>query len=228
MKKTSALTLQEINDLIRKYNSELRKLEYQAEKIQEALFELQHMVGQMEGFSIEAPKTVAENKFLTLDVTPSGSEQKAEQTGPKRRGRKKKSESSTTAPAPAPATAKTGKKGKTTQKSQGASRAVARAEGKKSGYKLSEWDNFILETLEKKGKSLINSEFYELAKEFVEENSISISNVELRGKLTRSLHKLANKRGSIVKVDFPGKGYAYALENWLDANGEIFAKYTRS
>lgn len=226
MKKPSILSLQEINDLISKYNSELRKLEYQATKIQEALYDLQRMSVNIEGLQLEAPKTLAEGKFETLEATPAASaEQPA--TAPKRRGRKKKSE---TEKKPAAAKSKRGRKPgvKATKQVPKAQPTDQQPEGKRGGYKLSIWDQFILDTLSTKGITLINSEIYNLAKDYAQDNDIDISNVELRGKLSRSIHKLANKRGEIIKVEFPGKGYAYALQNWVDGNGELHQKYQRN
>ncbi len=58
--------------------------------------------------------------------------------------------------------------------------------------------------------------------------NMNISRSQLRGKINRSIHKLTHKRGILVKVSFPGKGYAYALSSWFDENGKLLLKHKRT
>jgi hypothetical protein len=74
---------------------------------------------------------------------------------------------------------------------------------------------------------LVNAQILELAKVRVEKEKLDLNDQQLRGKLNRSIHKLANKRGNLVKVDYPGKGFAYGLPNWTDKNNEIKKKYLK-
>jgi hypothetical protein len=220
MKKSSVLSLQEINDLIGKYNSELRKLEYQAGKIQEALFELQSMLGMPDRLPLEAPRSVDVEKFETLDVPAKSSSglPMAEQAPVvrKRRGRKPKA-------ANEKIIAEKGKK-----KTGGKEKKTGTPSGeKKPGYRLSQWDTFLLDTLADAGTTLINSELNERAQAYARNNGMDMSASDISGKLSRSIHKLANRRGVLVKMKYPGKGYAYALLDWIDEQGELLPRFQR-
>jgi len=97
-----------------------------------------------------------------------------------------------------------------------------------SGYRLSDWDYFILESLKEANMALVNSEFFKLAAKRIKEENINISRSQLHGKLNRSIHKLTHKRGILVKVSFAGKGFAYALSSWFDDNDKLLLKYKRT
>ena len=99
--------------------------------------------------------------------------------------------------------------------------------GTSKGYRLSDWDKFIIESLIDAQGPLINSDFMELAFEKNRNSKEVLSEDVVRGKLTRSIHKLANKRREITKINFSGKGFAYALPDWLNAKGELKTKYRR-
>jgi hypothetical protein len=45
--------------------------------------------------------------------------------------------------------------------------------------------------------------------------------------LNRSIHKLTHRRGILIKVPYEGKGYAYALSNWVDEGGNLLEDYKR-
>ena len=92
--------------------------------------------------------------------------------------------------------------------------------------KLSPWDQFILTTLEEGDKVLIMSEFLEIVKENLAEAK-GWTEAKIKSKLNAVFHKLANKKGSIVKVSFQGRGFAYALPRWLNPAGELKKKYRR-
>ncbi len=92
--------------------------------------------------------------------------------------------------------------------------------------KLSPWDQFILSTLEEGDKVLIMSEFLEIVKENLAEAK-GWTEAKIKSKLNAVFHKLANKKGSIVKVSFQGRGFAYALPRWLNPAGELKKKYRR-
>lgn len=97
-----------------------------------------------------------------------------------------------------------------------------------SGYRLSDWDYFILDSLKEAGMSLVNSEFFKLAAKRIKQENIDVSRSQLHGKINRSIHKLTHKRGILVKVPFSGKGFAYALSSWFDENGKLLLKYKRT
>ncbi len=193
--KYTSLTYLEINDLIRKYQSELRKLEFQISHTKKTISELQNL--QQQGST-------------ELDVHPSSSpaeeeiyEFPAEEKVEKKNQRKKQNQTES-------------KKEAVTLPKQ------------KRGYRLSEWDLFILEKLEEKGHILVNADFFDLALPFVKEKNLDLDDTQIRGKISRSIHKLANKRNEIIKTNFPGKGYAYGLKSWFNAQGKLKKKYFKN
>lgn len=77
----------------------------------------------------------------------------------------------------------------------------------KGGYKLSDWDIFLLETIQNSEVPLINQElFVEAKKSFPD-----LDEAEIKGKISRSIHKLANKRKVLKKHRYEGRGFAYTV-----------------
>ncbi|NRB54219.1 MAG: hypothetical protein HRU41_41610 [Saprospiraceae bacterium] len=92
--------------------------------------------------------------------------------------------------------------------------------------KLSPWDEFIITTLQTKDKVLIMSEFLDIVQsEF--DGAKGWTEAKIKSKLNAVFHKLANKKGNIVKISFEGRGFAYALPKWLNPAGELKKKYRR-
>ena len=98
----------------------------------------------------------------------------------------------------------------------------------KNGYKLSSWDQFIIDSLNKKQHVLITKDFIELSKEKAEKNQTAFDIKEVKNMLNRSLHKMTNKRSDLIKTKYDGKGFAYALPNWVNqSNKNLKKKYQR-
>lgn len=211
------LTPLEVRDLISRYQSDLRKLEYQIHKVHQILEELQ-------GYAPQAQEKYIDEPILRGLPSAEASEEKGGETtdqeapqnvptakGRKtRRGRPKKM-GSDTAPG----------------KVEGSASSPAAAEPKVEqgkGYRLSEWDLFVVNCLLAEEQSLITSDFLVAAENSAE---ITADAKEIKIKLNRSLHKLANKKGILVKVEYSGRGYAYALAKWLNSKGELPKKYAR-
>ena len=92
--------------------------------------------------------------------------------------------------------------------------------------KLSPWDEFIISTLQQKEQVLVMNEFLDIVKaDFA--GAKGWPEVKIKSKLNAVFHKLANKKGNIVKISFEGRGFAYALPKWLNAAGELKKKYRR-
>ncbi len=92
--------------------------------------------------------------------------------------------------------------------------------------KLSPWDEFIITTLQTKDKVLIMSEFLDIVKsDFA--GAKGWTEAKIKSKLNAVFHKLANKKGNIIKISFDGRGFAYALPKWLNPAGELKKKYRR-
>lgn len=173
------LSKPEVRSLIEKYESELKKLMYQATKVRETILELRAQAG------ITEP-TLADEHFIfdelkkkssVADLLKSNIEVDLPETG--------------------------------------------------TGYRLSKWDHFILDSLRGTNMTLVNSELFKLATQQVKEEGLGLSEVQLRGKLNRSIHKLTHRRGILLKIPYEGKGYAYALSTWLDEEGKLLEIHER-
>ena len=92
--------------------------------------------------------------------------------------------------------------------------------------KLSPWDQFIIDTLEDKGKVMIMSEILEIVSNDFQEAQ-GLGEAKIKSKLNAVFHKLANKKGALVKINFEGRGFAYALPGWLNGAGELKKKHRR-
>ena len=148
----------------------------------------------------------SENGTPTAETTPQL----------KKRGRPKKTEAVATKPAKAT-------KGR--KKAAPQMRSLKEEESKPKGYRLSDWDLFILNTLKASKKVLITSDFMKKAKTKIKKENLEIDEQTLNGKLNRSIHKLVNKRKDLVRTDYPGRGNAYGLPEWTDESGQIRPEY---
>lgn len=173
----------------------------------------------------------------------------------KRRGRPKKVEIAEVTEAKEVAAPKTVKRGpgrppasskKTVSKSAGRPKAATKAtkasvsstpdapkkRGRKpnqklGGYRLSDWDTMIVDGITTAGKALIKSELLDLAAQKNSAEKLGLDEQALNVKISQSLHKLANRRDDLVKVSFPGRGFAYALSSWKTSKGDLPKKYIR-
>ena len=234
------LTPAELQELISRYESELRKLEFQVSKTYETIAELRitHKQNITKPVAVAPVAPVASKpelkrkrgrprKVVAVVETPAPKkasktkikENKTQATPatPKRkRGRPKKVVETTTATLSK----------KASSKAKAAAKPTKRKRRKTGGYKLSDWDSFVLGTLEKTQQILIKSEFVEIA---TLEGTLTsgMASEDIYEKITRSIHKLANKRKAIVKAPFPGRGFAYALPGWLSSNGKLLKQYSK-
>jgi hypothetical protein len=90
------------------------------------------------------------------------------------------------------------------------------------GYRASDWDLFVLDSITQKQRILTTSQLTDIG---VAKPEIKIGAAQIKSKLNRSLHKLANQKGLLVKVKHDGRGFAYGLVEWLNENGELPKKY---
>lgn len=141
----------------------------------------------------------------------------AEKEAPKKkRGRPKKEATATAAVQPS-------------KKKENKIRTLQDEESQPKGYRLSDWDLFIINTIRKSGRVMITSQLMDKALSRVKKEKLDLDEVSLRGKLNRSIHKLTNRRGDLVKVEeYPGKGFAYGVPEWKDDNGKIREEYLAS
>ena len=126
----------------------------------------------------------------------------AEKPAPKRRGRPKKAASASAAKPTAKKS--TGKRGR-------------KAGVKVGGYRLNDYDQFLIDTLKSAGKVQLKSDFVEKGKAKFK----SMKEADLVVKLSQSIHKLANKHKVIGKVKADGRGFAYVLPEWMTPSGRV-------
>jgi hypothetical protein len=163
------------------------------------------------------------------DKPSAASQTKAKATTRKKPGPKPGSKSGSK-PGPKPgkpkSKKKTGKGGPGRKPKNKQEETVKRTGGKRGrpAGQLSEWDNLVLQSLKDKKKVLTTSDFAKIA---VDDPSIKSGEAQIKVKLNRALHKLANKQNMLSKVDHPGRGYAYAMKDWLDSKGNLPKKYER-
>lgn len=106
-----------------------------------------------------------------------------------------------------PAPKAKGKRGRPAKKAAGRrGRPAGKAKG---GYRLNVWDEIVLKTLKSKKKPGVFSDFFSAAKK----NSASkgLTQKDLYARINQSLHKLANKRKALKKVEHEGRGFGYQL-----------------
>lgn len=201
MSKQTKATLDpvEIEQLISVYNSELRQLNYRVLSVRKNIEQLESALAKQTPTKRQSTVS-APAVVATKPSAPI--------------------ESSPVLSSPAPASS--------SSRSSTAPKKVAMPEPVqvRRRRKLSPWDQFIIDTLEKKDKVLIMSEFLDIVtNEF--EGAKGLSETKIKSKLNAVFHKLANKKGNIIKISFAGRGFAYALPQWLNSAGELKKKYRR-
>jgi hypothetical protein len=203
----------EIRDLINRYKSELRKLDFQVEKTQGTIADLEAQLG--ERLRYEDMEASAAPEAVAQQTTPPA----------KKRGRPRKPEKAASNGAKPKKKAASGSR----KKSGPAARAPIGPKPMKRKRKLSEWDEFVLDTLKKSNTALISSELLDKAEKKNKRKSGSdkLTDIQLKRKLNQVLHKLANKRGAIVKTQYEGKGFAYGLPEWYDDDGHLKSEFQR-
>lgn len=190
-----SLNRSELQELIGRYYSEVRKLSYQLQKTQKTIQEL-------EGELQEKPVVEIPN----IETTGSSSTETASSTSTSsRRGRPPK---------------------KTNGEETGKMKIVSKKPRRK-GYKLSETDEFVIHQLESHGKPLISAELIDLAEADSNSKGEKFDLEDFKIKLNRSIHKLANRRGDLLKLKYEGRGFSYALPEWVNKEGVLKKKFER-
>lgn len=96
---------------------------------------------------------------------------------------------------------------------------------KVGGYRLSEWDSLIVDGIKQAGKALIKPELLSLAEQKSKAEKLGMDDAAINVKISQCLHKLSNRRDDLLKVNYPGRGFAYALAEWKNSKGEVPKKY---
>lgn len=87
------------------------------------------------------------------------------------------------------------------------------------GYRLSPWDNVVLDTISNKNLLLPKEDLLKALKAWAKKNEPSMSEKEVEDKLTRVLQKLSGKRGMLgTHRSGLRRGYHYGLKEWFFAS----------
>ena len=240
----------EIEGLLTQYRSDLRKLEYQVHKIQTTIQELEKQAAEVQEVLYAEEAKALPSAAKTKAAPAAESKPKAPRRKPGRppkikpaatkepAAKEEVKEPATKKPAAKRTKTTTAAKKDSTGKKRGPGRPPKAASEKKStkaakkdtpkdtasNLRLSDWDEFVIKSLQSKQQALITKDFLEIAKANPE---IKSGEAQVKVKLNRSLHKLANKKGALVKVEHSGRGFAYALSEWVNNKGELPKKYAR-
>jgi hypothetical protein len=97
------------------------------------------------------------------------------------------------------------------------------AEKEKRKYtKENPWPAFVIELLKKYSHALSSAQIYEFADEENTLKNYKMGKQEIRDMISRAFHQLANNKKQLAKFNLEaGKGYNYALTEWLDKKGEL-------
>lgn len=200
MKFPTKLNELDIIDLLNEYHSELRKLKQKMIFVKAKISELEDQLTVFKSKN----KRVIEDDFTeeSAEETPIAAEKPLEVKIPGKRGRKPKlvAESDRTA-------------------------QPAEEKNRRRQRKLSDWDNMVLESLREKGKALTSSDLFAHFEAKAKESGLYETEEKLRFKLNQILVKLSNKRGELVKIDYPGRGFAYALPEWMNEKGKLLKEF---
>ncbi len=223
------LNVSQLEDLIRHYTAEKAKLEFQLHSANAMIAQLEASLAEAKNASsMVTPPLI--NPSLIGETTPQSSPSPSAEapvptekvptktvvspTKKRKPGRPPKNRVEATDDSP---TEQTPKK---TAKKKGPGRPVG------SGMKLSEWDEVLITGLQRKKQVMANPEMIELFRKKARKDQSPLSETELKSRLNRTLQKLANKKGRLIKVPYEGKGYAYGLKRWIDKEtGELKQEY---
>ncbi len=199
MKFPTRLNELDIIDLLNEYHSELRKLKQKMVFVKSKITDLEV---QLENVKTKSKRFKAEEVIEDVPIeTEASAETVVAPKVPGKRGRKPKAvveaENATTKP----------------------EKKVRRQRS------LSQWDYMVIESLRENGKALASNDLFNQFENKVKEAGLYESEDKLRFKLNQILVKLSNKRGELIKVAYPGRGFAYALPEWLNEKGKLTKEF---
>ena len=218
MKKTH-LSSSEIHDLITRYRSELKKLDFQMSEVNLTIAQLEKTLKNVSDNEKAAVSKTKKRKSTPISITKSKTKTK------KKRGRPAKKAILEKRAAIEKKIIKAKKAGKPKKVTKVAKKPKKIAE--KKGYKLSSWDSLVINSMKDSGKVKITQEIIDYINAKMKESGKPANDTEVKNKVIRSLQKLANRRNDLKKVPYPGKGFAYALPEWMDEKGKLIKEYKR-
>lgn len=170
------LSFLEKRELLEKYRSDLRKVEFERDYLTSLILRLEN--------ELQIPTATAQKANDTVHYTQSVAQ-------------------------PVSKPVKVAK--------QAAVPSEQKASGKKSklsseyGFKISKWDDVMLKALSNAQKPLNAGALLEAFESANSKLAEPLDDKQLRNALSRTVNKLANKRDTVKKQNFGGKGYLYSL-----------------
>lgn len=90
--------------------------------------------------------------------------------------------------------------------------SVAKSGGpRRYGFKLSDWDEVMLDALNNNSEPMNSGSLLEIFEDANNQLENPLDEKQLRNALSRTVHKLANKKDVILKENFGGKGFLYRM-----------------
>ncbi len=169
--------------------------------------------GRRAGRPAKAGATAAATEAAAAPSAPAEETPVETEEKPRRRGRPK----GTTTKA----------KTKTTGRGKAKPGRKKAAKDRSSGYRLSKYDELILQALDDRNKVMITNELQDFVEEQIRNEGQPVDPEEVRLRISRSLQKLVNRRKDLIKVPYEGRGFAYGRQNWFNKEGELKSKYGR-
>lgn len=157
------LSFLEKRELLEKYRSDLRKVEFEREYLVSLITRLEN--------ELQIP-SVTTNRVSAPGRTPSRTVQRS-----------------------TPNISKT--------PNQGSSRRF--------GFKLSNWDEVMLDALNGISEPMNSGALLEIFENANNQLESPLDDKQLRNALSRTVHKLANKKDVVLKENFGGKGFLYSM-----------------
>lgn len=250
------LSMLEKQELVESYQSDIKKLQFQITLLKEAVNQLKAAIKEDKS-SAPAISNITETAVMSAATeevakpvrrgrpkksAPAKTTKKEKKATTSKRGRPKKVEA-VVAPAAVEETAPVAKaeekkvaptrkpgrpkKASSEKKASTPGKRGRKPNQKLGGYRLSDWDQLIVDGIKNAGKALIKSELLDMAAQKNDAENLKLDEQALNVKISQSLHKLANRRDDLFKIDFPGRGFAYALSEWKTSKGDLPKKYTR-
>jgi hypothetical protein len=93
--------------------------------------------------------------------------------------------------------------------------------GKRKPYPLSDWDKMIIQGIEETGRALSSKTIFNQVKEKATNAGIYENEGKAKAKINQCLVKLTKRRNDLVKIHYKGRGFAYALPQFLDERGRV-------
>lgn len=191
----------DILDLLNEYQSEMRKLKHKVAFVKAKISELEALYNTIK--QRKAKNNVDKAATSSLNVHVSGTNASEDLPA------KKSSVFSNSKKAP---------KGKAKAKTV----KIGAKSGKKLGRKLqalSTWDSMIVDSIIENGQPTLSRDIFTKIREKAISKGLFESDDATKVKLNQCLVKLTSRRSDLVKVNHPGRGFAYALPEWTEKKG---------